>query len=131
METITARTINEIFNEFIIGGGITFHGGTSVIGYALGNYIHLAGKYKGTESPDYNAFNEIGKIMVKLSSSKDNIGNNIRDYKLGDMSSTVYPLDGALEDWAYGGWENKIYENMGKNLRPIKHVNLKVIANMK
>ena len=120
METITARTINEIFNEFIIGGGITFHGGTSVIGYAWGNYIHLADKYKGTESPDYNAFNKIGKIMVKLSSSKDNLGNNIRDYELGDMSSTVYPLDGALEDWAYGGWENKIYENMGNSLRPIK-----------
>jgi len=120
METITARTINEIFNEFIIGGAITFHGGTSVIGYAWGNYIHLAGRNKGTESPDYNAFHEIGKIMVKLSSSKDNLGHNIRDYELGDMSSTVYPLDGALEDWAYGGWENKIYENMGNNLRPIK-----------
>ena len=120
METITARTINEIFNEFIIGGAITFHGGTSVIGYAWGNYIHLAGRNKGTESPDYNAFHEIGKIMVKLSSSKDNLGHNIRDYELGDMSSTVYPLDGALEDWAYGGWENKINENMGNNLRPIK-----------
>ena len=120
METITARTINEIFNEFIIGGAITFHGGTSVIGYAWGNYIHLAGRNKGTESPDYNAFHEIGKIMVKFSSSKDNLGHNIRDYELGDMSSTVYPLDGALEDWAYGGWENKIYENMGNNLRPIK-----------
>ena len=120
METITARTINEIFNEFIIGGGITFHGGTSVVGYAWGNYIHLDDRHKSTESPDYNAFEDIGKIMVKLSSSKDNLKNNIRDYILGDMSSTVYPLDGALEDWAYGGWENKVYENMGKDLRPIK-----------
>ena len=34
--------------------------------------------------------------MVKLSSKKDNLENNIRDYALSDMSSTVYPLDGAL-----------------------------------
>ena len=123
MQTIAARTINEIFNEFIIGGGITFHGGTSVLGYAWGNYIHTYTKnsiYSSTESPDFNAFDGIGKIMVKFSSSKDNRDNKISDYRLGDMTSTVYPLDGALEDWAYGGWENKEHEIMGNSLRPIK-----------
>ena len=123
MQTIAARTINEIFNEFIIGGAITFHGGTSVLGYAWGNHVHTYknnNKLKSTESPDFNAFNKIGQIMVKLSSSRDNLKNKIKDYELGDMTSTVYPLNGALEDWAYGGWENKEYENMGTNLRPIK-----------
>ena len=123
MRTITGRTINEIFNEFIIGGAITFHGGTSVLGYPWGNYLHahnLNKKYQSTESPDYNAFYKIGKIMVKYSSSKDNLNNYISDYILGDMTSTVYPLDGALEDWAYGGWENKEFEKNGINLRPIK-----------
>ena len=123
MQTIAARTINEIFNEFIIGGAITFHGGTSVLGYAWGNHVHTYknnNKLKSTESPDFNAFNKIGQIMVKLSSSQDNLKNKIKDYELGDMTSTVYPLNGALEDWAYGGWENKEYENMGTNLRPIK-----------
>ena len=123
MKTITGRTINEIFNEFIISGAITFHGGTSVLGYAWGNFVHaykINKLLKSTESPDYNAFHSIGEIMVKYSSSKDNKDNNIKDYELGDMSSTVYPLDGALEDWAYGGWENYENEMRGINLRPIK-----------
>ena len=123
MRTITGRTINELFNEFIIGGAITFHGGTSVLGYAWGNYLHahyLNKQYKSTESPDHNAFDKIGTMMVKYSSSKDNLNNNIFDYILGDMTSTVYPLNGALEDWAYGGWENKEFEKNGINLRPIK-----------
>ena len=124
MQTLSARTINEIFNEFIIGGGITFHGGTTVLGYAWGNYIHVNKKgnyiYSSTEAPDYNAFDTIGRAMVKFSSSKDNTKKNIKDFILGDMTSTIYPLDGALEDWAYGGWENKQYEKMGISLRPIK-----------
>ena len=36
------------------------------------------------------------------------------------MTTEVYPLDGALEDWAYGGWENHLYEKTGIDLRPIK-----------
>lgn len=30
----------------------------------------------------------------------------IRKYVLGDMSSTLYPVKGGMEDWAYGaGWD--------------------------
>lgn len=32
----------------------------------------------------------------------------ITDYVLGDMSSTVYPVNGGLEDWAYGAsWDTQ------------------------
>ena len=123
MQTLTARTINEIFNEFIIGGAITFHGGTSIISYAWGNNIHVQkinNVISSTEVPDFNAFNNIGKIMVKSSSSKDNLDNNIKDYILGDMTSKLYPLDGALEDWAYGGWENNINKKYKIKFKPIK-----------
>ena len=41
MRTLSARTINEIFNEFIISGSITFHGGDNVLGYPWGNYLHI------------------------------------------------------------------------------------------
>ena len=51
--------------------------------------------------------------MVKFSSSDKNEKNYIPKYEIGDMTSTVYPLDGALEDWAYGGWEK--YEIKGNN----------------
>ena len=122
MRTLSARTINEIFNEFIISGAITFHGGDNVLGYPWGNYLHVKKNgYKkiSTESPDFNAFDNIGKIMVKFSSSEKNEKNNIKQYGLGDMTSTVYPLDGALEDWAYGGWEFFQSKN-SSDINPIK-----------
>ena len=122
MRTLSARTINEIFNEFIISGCITFHGGDNVLGYPWGNYLHMTKRnYKSisTEAPDFNAFDSIGKIMVKFSTSEKNEKNNINKYNIGDMTQTVYPLDGALEDWAYGGWEK--YESFGNNnINPIK-----------
>lgn len=115
MRTITGRTINEIFNEHIIIGAITFHGGTNVLGYAWGNYIHKVGK-KSTEAPDHSAFRTIGEIMKEASSSELNQKTNIPDYRLGDMTSTVYPVNGGVEDWAYGGsWENDYVDK-----KPIK-----------
>ena len=34
--------------------------------------------------------------------------SSISQYVLGDMSSTVYPVGGGMEDWAYGaGWDNR------------------------
>ena len=57
--------------------------------------------------------------MVKFSSSEKNEKNNIKQYGLGDMTSTVYPLDGALEDWAYGGWEFFQSKNTS-DINPIK-----------
>ena len=123
MRTLSARTINEIFNEFIISGAITFHGGDNVLGYPWGNFLHITkdnrNKKISTEAPDFNAFNSIGKMMVKFSHSEKNQKNDINKYGLGDMTSTVYALDGALEDWAYGGWEK--YELLkGDNINPIK-----------
>ena len=30
----------------------------------------------------------------------------IDEYIMGDLSSTIYPVNGGLEDWAYGGgWD--------------------------
>ena len=126
MRTLSARTINEIFNEFIISGAITFHGGDNVLGYPWGNYLHIMNdKYNrkiSTESPDFNAFDSIGRMMVKNSKSEKNEKNQIRKYGIGDMTTTVYPLDGALEDWAYGGWEKyEMNSNKNKNkINPIK-----------
>ena len=123
MKTLTARTINEIFNEYIIEGGITFHGGDSIIGYNWGNFLHFTkknNKFYSTEAPDNLVFEKIGKIMLQVSKSDENIKNKIKDYKLGDMTSLVYAVEGGLEDWSYGGsWENKINEKIGINKFPI------------
>lgn len=37
-------------------------------------------------------------------------GSSTRPYIVGDMSSTVYPVNGGMEDWAYAaGWD--IYDS--------------------
>ena len=123
MRTITGRTINEIFNEHIVSGGITFHGGTSVLGYAWGNFVHKKG-IESTEAPDFFAFKEIGISMKTAASSQKNKKGNIVDYELGDMTRTVYAVDGGLEDWAYGGsWENDYTE-----IKPIKQCEAKTFS---
>ncbi len=119
--TLAGRTINEIFNEHLILGSLTFHGGDSVIGYAWGNFLHIKNN-KSTEPPDYNAFKEIGEVMYNSTLSKENNEKNIRNYSLGDMTSLVYAIDGGLEDWAYGGsWENDLNkDDKNYEMSPIK-----------
>ncbi len=46
--------------------------------------------------------NETGGVINKGRTSID-------EYIIGDISSTIYPVNGGLEDWGYGaGWD---YEN--------------------
>lgn len=54
METVAARTVNELMREHIFILSLTFHGGLNAIGYPWGNYKHFLG-YKGTECPDYQS----------------------------------------------------------------------------
>jgi hypothetical protein len=38
--------------------------------------------------------------------SGETYSNRFSKYILGDISSTIYPVRGGLEDWAYGaGWD--------------------------
>ncbi len=91
MRTITARTINELFNEHLFLNTITFHGGLNAIGYPWGNNIHLVSGSKGTEAPDYQALRQIGELMKDFSKSKSSKNDKkiILDYNLGDMDETV------------------------------------------
>ncbi len=54
MQTITARTVNELFREHLFLQALTFHGGLNAIGYPWGNYVHQDGS-KSRECPDFNA----------------------------------------------------------------------------
>jgi hypothetical protein len=57
------------------------------------------------------AFDLLGQSMleaagddIKLLSTAD----PIYKYRLGDMTSTVYWVNGSFEDWAYGaGWDKE------------------------
>ena len=61
MNTITARTVNELYTEFLFVLAVTFHGGDNVIGYPWGNYAHLYSEKVSREAPDINAAK--GKII--------------------------------------------------------------------
>jgi hypothetical protein len=96
----------------LIVSTITFHGGINVIGYPWGSYNHVSltnNGYISNESPDFQAFDSIGWVMKNESGGaihKPNL-RQIEEYVMGDISSTIYPVQGGLEDWGYGaGWDH-------------------------
>ncbi|OMJ83263.1 hypothetical protein SteCoe_15851 [Stentor coeruleus] len=96
--TLAAKTIQKIYEEYLIIAGITFHGGESSLTYPWGAYNHYKNG-KSTEAPDDAAFKSISKALLKYSEA---------NLKVGTMSDVVYPVNGGLEDWAYaGGWDNQ------------------------
>ncbi|MEE4247495.1 MAG: M14 family zinc carboxypeptidase [Kangiellaceae bacterium] len=101
MQSIAARTVNEILKRNAVVLGITFHGGTSVVGYEWGAYTHIrhAGiRAESTEAPDHNALEEVSKVLA-----------NTAGIAYGPMTDTVYAVEGGLEDWAYtASWENTV-----------------------
>jgi hypothetical protein len=114
LNTIAGRVIYQIFAKNYIVGSLTFHGGTNVIGYPWGSfnrsYNNASGKLTGHTAPDFNLFSRIGITMQEKAGPwikfKDLAGYTINPYVVGDMTSTVYAVNGGLEDWAYAaGWD--------------------------
>lgn len=127
MKTIAARTVNEIFLYSLIVNSLTFHGGATVIGYNWGNNKYI-NNYKSTEIPDFYATNEIANILKLY--SKDKL---IKDYSVGDMTYTVYPVENGMEDWAYAGsWEKDSIKKCKSNtysLYPIEKTDYSLYPN--
>ena len=116
MNTVAGRILYQIYTKNDFMATLTFHGGTNVLGYPWGSYNRSYKKekryeYVGYLAPDHTTFDAFGIVMQKKAgrlSFKSNSQYNTRPYVLGDMSSTVYPVGGGLEDWAYGAsWDNK------------------------
>ena len=99
-----SRAIFKIFQNNLIYGCLTYHGGTEVIGYPWGSYNHLNKGFlsqTSTEAPDDKMFDRISKIMQRQAKVP-----GWSDFATGSMSNTVYPWYGAMEDWAYGAsWD--------------------------
>lgn len=113
--TIASKTVNRLSLDNMFITGVSFHGGTSVIGYPWGNFKHIFyynGKAISTEAPDNKAFILISELLQSITNSHNKGGSSmktIKNYEIGDMTSTVYAVDGGMEDWAYAGsWENEI-----------------------
>ena len=114
LNTVAGRVLYEIYTKNNFVATLTFHGGTNVLGYPWGSYNHSYKKgreYVGYVAPDHTSFEAFGRIMQEKAGQlnfKNDSRQNTRQYVLGDMSSTVYPVGGGLEDWAYGAaWDIK------------------------
>ncbi len=99
MNTITARSINELFWDHLFQMSMTYHGGIENITFEWG----ATSVPKGKVSPDDIAQRTIATAMAKFAGELYSSG---RSYQTGDMNSLLYPVYGGFEDWAYASsWE--------------------------
>jgi Zinc carboxypeptidase len=102
MQSIAARTLNELFRHYLISNSFTFHGGTELLGYEWGNPSHF-----GSLSPDDVAQDQLARsYSVYGGSFRGEDGEDHPDYMYGDMNSIIYYVRGGFEDYAYAGsWD--------------------------
>lgn len=98
MRTVAARALNELFRVHLFRLLITFHGGTNVIGYEWGDNSHCQGP-RCKPAPDTKI---MAALADRMSYNAGPAGPNTPAYPTGNMGKTVYPVNGGLEDWAYG-----------------------------
>jgi predicted deacylase len=95
MQSIAARTLNELFRQYIIQLSLTFHAGIDMIAYEWGAF-----PYFDTDiSPDDVAQSELAAGFSKFAGG----WAGQRNYPVGTMNSLLYPVNGGMEDWAYAG----------------------------
>jgi Zinc carboxypeptidase len=101
MQTIAARTLNEVFREHMFQMSLTFHGGIELIGYEWGNLD----KIDSPISPD-----DVAQSLIAASYSQFGGGwTQSPEYEYGPMNSILYPVYGGMEDWAYAAsWDNSL-----------------------
>jgi Zinc carboxypeptidase len=96
MNTIAARTLNEIFRNNIVQFSLTFHAGTDLIGYEWGAFPYV----NSANSPDDNAQAQLASGFSRFAGG----WSGQRSYPTGPMDKIMYPVQGGMEDWAYAGY---------------------------
>jgi Zinc carboxypeptidase len=97
MQTIGARTLNELFRSYIVQLALTYHGGTECIAYEWG-----ATSWIGYASPDDISQNRISYALRQYAGKFRVTGY----YPIGPSNELVYDIRGGMEDWAYAGsWD--------------------------
>eukprot|EP00814_Leptocylindrus_danicus_P009642 CAMPEP_0116025154 /NCGR_PEP_ID=MMETSP0321-20121206/12850_1 /TAXON_ID=163516 /ORGANISM="Leptocylindrus danicus var. danicus, Strain B650" /LENGTH=752 /DNA_ID=CAMNT_0003497235 /DNA_START=194 /DNA_END=2452 /DNA_ORIENTATION=+ len=103
MRTIAGRTINEVYREHMFQHSLTFHGGMVAIAYEWG--APSRNTPKGIPSPDDTAQVELGLGLSNYAGSFTPHNEGYK-YPHDSMNNLVYPVNGGMEDWAYGGsWD--------------------------
>lgn len=95
MRSIAARSINELFHEYLFQMSMTYHGGIESISFEWGALSIPLNKV----SPD-----DIGQRILaeKMSLFAGELSPSTY-YTTGDMNDVVYGVYGGFEDWVYAG----------------------------
>ena len=103
MQTIAARSINELYRARLLQLVITFHGGMQAIGYNWGAFNYYTGSPR--RSPDDVSQREISAQMSRFAGTGGSRTRN-RNYPAATMNDLVYPVHGGMEDWGYAAsWD--------------------------
>ena len=102
MQTVAARSINELYRARLLQLVITFHGGMQAIGYNWGSFNYRTGKPH--RSPDDAS--QVGMVGAMSSFAGTGHVPGQRDYPSAPMNDIVYPVHGGMEDWGYAAsWD--------------------------
>jgi len=105
MRSVAAQSLNELFQAYLFQVAVTFHGGDNLIGFAWGDPQHCEGQRdqygpcsNGARTADHEAMQALGTAMR-------DIAGDVHEglYSVGTMNEVIYPVNGGMEDWAYGG----------------------------
>lgn len=99
MRSITARSVNELFLQYLFQMSMTYHGGIENITFEWGALSIPNGKV----SPDDAAQRMIAEKMAYFAGELYPSYSNDQFYENGDMNSILYGVYGGFEDWVYAG----------------------------
>jgi len=94
MQSIAARTLNEIYRDHMFQLAFTFHGGIEGVYYEWGNP-----SFYNFRSPDDEAQDQISRAYSDYGDKFKGSPN----YEYGTSNDLVYYVRGGMEDWAYAG----------------------------
>jgi hypothetical protein len=96
----TAKIFDKIMSNNIIQMVVTFHGGMVALGYEWGSKNHPVPR---DASPDESANKQLATLFSDYAGPA---GPGEPRYKVNQINSIVYSVDGGMEDWMYAaGWD--------------------------
>mmetsp|Transcript_62860 Transcript_62860/g.147947 ORF Transcript_62860/g.147947 Transcript_62860/m.147947 type:complete len:498 (+) Transcript_62860:346-1839(+) len=104
MTTIAGQSINEVWRRHIFQLSLTFHGGTHLISYPWGDFLHCCKRDEYT-APDMTGMEILTEHLQKYVGQ---FSGGERMYRIGALNDIIYRVHGGMEDWAYGAsWDHQ------------------------
>lgn len=99
MQSIAARTLNEIYRDHMFQLALTYHGGIEGVYYEWGNP-----SFYNFQQPQSQFLSPDDKAQDQISQAYSEYGDNFLgspNYEYGTLNELLYFVRGGMEDWAY------------------------------